>query len=232
MLGRKNKNTITTTTTTTTNKPRPAPVTATPQSGVTTPAIRRKVDQASLADRDTTLVNIGRSVHIKGELTGNEDLTIDGKVEGRIQLENHNLTISLNGHITAEVSAKSVVIFGHVVGDVRAEDRIEIAKGGLVEGDLIAPKVVLADGARFKGRIDMLSGTSAADAESKDVWEDPVETSAFVEAPDAFVDDVIDEIVEGDQPKQESGAKKQDSKGSNDEPKDSESFDKFDPANP
>jgi cytoskeletal protein CcmA (bactofilin family) len=236
MMGRKNKK----------NKPRPAPVSVTPQSSVIAPAERPEPEPDPLppVESSTQFVNIGRSIQIKGELNGNEDLTIDGKVEGIIRLRDHNLTVSANGHITAEVFAKSAVIYGQVIGDVRAEERIEIADGGTVEGDLIAPKVVLADGARFKGRVDMLTGCDAKAGKAKEVWGESVEASAFDEAPGSFADEVIDEIIEEHTPKQESNSKKKDKKGKKDdnsekaekvdgeEPKLSSMFEEFDPANP
>ena len=101
------------------------------------------------------LVHIGQSIFIKGELTGNEDLTIEGKVDGKIVLKDHNLTIGANGRITAEIHAKSVVVQGEVVGNVFADDRVEVAANGSMKGDLHSPRVVLADGARFKGAVDM-----------------------------------------------------------------------------
>ncbi|MHC5062600.1 MAG: bactofilin family protein [Planctomycetota bacterium] len=231
MMGRKNKK----------NKPKPAPVSVTPQSSVLASVAKPAVESPAPADPGNAFVNIGRSIHIKGELSGNEDLTIDGKVEGVIRLRDHNLTISENGHITADVFAKSAVIHGEVLGDIRAEDRIEIAEGGLVEGDLIAPKVVLADGARFKGRIDMLSGCDAQAGDSKQVWGEPAEASAFDETPADFVDDVIDEIIENAPAAKEPADKKKSNKGKQDkkaeksgeeEPKLSEMFEEFDPANP
>ncbi len=231
MFGRKNKNK---------NKksqPKPAPVSVTPQSSLVAAVVKPVAAPPPPADRGTAIVNIGRSVHIKGELTGNEDLTIDGKVEGSIQLRDHDLTISANGHITADVSAKSAVIFGHVVGDIHAEDRIEIARGGLVEGDLFAPKIVISDGARFKGRIDMISGTSEA---TKEAFEESVEDSAFDEAPDDFADEIIDDLVDESPARQESETKqkgkKSEKKGSKqqsgDDPKLSKIFEEFDPTNP
>lgn len=101
------------------------------------------------------LVNIGQSVQIKGELTGNEDLTIEGKVDGKIILKDHNLTIGANGRIAAEIHAKTVLVVGEVVGNITADDKVEIAATGSMRGDIVAPRVVLADGARFKGSIDM-----------------------------------------------------------------------------
>jgi len=102
-----------------------------------------------------TIVNIGQSVQIKGELKGNEDLTIEGQVDGKILVKDHNLTIGANGRITAEVHAKTVVVVGEVIGNITADDKIEIAPSGSVQGDLRAPRVAIADGARFKGSIDM-----------------------------------------------------------------------------
>jgi cytoskeletal protein CcmA (bactofilin family) len=121
-----------------------APAPSRPQ---TTPPVRE--------NRSDRLVNIGQSIEIRGELTGNEDLTIDGRIEGKIVLKDHNLTIGTNGRITAEIHAKSVVVNGEVVGDIIADDKIEIAPSGSVQGDLCAPRVALADGSSFKGSIDM-----------------------------------------------------------------------------
>jgi len=121
--------------------------TGTPSSS--TPVREREVRTES------RLVNIGQSIKIKGELTGNEDLTIDGNFEGKILLKDHHLTIGNNGHITAEIKAKSVLIHGEVIGNVDADDKVEISPSGSVNGDLSAPRVMLADGSSFKGAIDM-----------------------------------------------------------------------------
>ena len=102
-----------------------------------------------------TVANIGKSLHIKGELSGSEDLTIDGKVEGKISLNGQHVTIGPNGHVTAEIHAKSVIVGGQMKGNVIADDRVEIAATGSMLGDVRAPRVVLVDGARFKGSIDM-----------------------------------------------------------------------------
>ena len=101
------------------------------------------------------MCKIGKSIFIHGELTGNEDLTIEGTVHGKIELKEHNLVVGATGKIQAEVHAKSVNILGEVQGNVRAEDRIEIATSGTVKGDLVAPRIIIADGAKFKGSVDM-----------------------------------------------------------------------------
>ena len=98
---------------------------------------------------------IGKSIFIRGELSGNEDLTIEGTVEGKIELKEHNLIVGSTGKIQAEIHAKAVTIQGEVHGNVRAEDRIEIATSGTVKGDLISPRIIISDGARFKGSVDM-----------------------------------------------------------------------------
>ena len=111
------------------------------------------------------IVNIGQSIHIKGELTGNEDLTIEGKVEGKVLLKDHNLTVGANGKIIAEVQAKTVMVLGEVTGNITADDKVEVAATGSMRGDIQSPRVVLADGAKFKGAIDMdtkKAGSSAS----------------------------------------------------------------------
>ena len=106
-------------------------------------------------------VNIGQSVEIRGTLTGNEDLTIEGMVDGKILVKDHALTIGANGRITAEVHAKTVIVVGQIVGNITADDKVEIAPSGSVHGDLRAPRVALADGSSFKGSIDMSRGSAA-----------------------------------------------------------------------
>jgi len=107
---------------------------------------------------------IGQSVQIKGELSGQEDLIIDGKIDGKILVHDHHLTIGPNGHINAEVHAKSVQVNGAVSGNITADDKVEISPSGSVLGDITAPRVALADGSSFKGSIDM--GRKGASSQS------------------------------------------------------------------
>ena len=109
-------------------------------------------------------VNLGQSVQFKGELTGNEDLTIEGMVDGKIMVKDHGLTIGPNGRVTAEVHAKTVAVEGQIVGNITADDKVEISPSGSVEGDIRAPRVAIADGARFKGSVDMERSSSATPA--------------------------------------------------------------------
>ena len=101
------------------------------------------------------VVNIGKSVVIKGELNGSEDLTIEGQVEGKIELRDHVLTIGPNGKIKAELFAKSVVVLGEVIGNVSASEKVDIRENGSVEGDITSPRVAIAEGAHFRGSVDM-----------------------------------------------------------------------------
>ena len=101
------------------------------------------------------MVNIGKSVVIKGELSGSEDLTIEGQVEGRIDLKDNVLTIGPNGKIKAEVFAKAVVVLGEVTGNVTASEKVDIRDNGSVDGDVASPRVAIAEGAHFRGSVDM-----------------------------------------------------------------------------
>jgi cytoskeletal protein CcmA (bactofilin family) len=110
------------------------------------------------------LVNIGKSVVIKGELSGSEDLTIEGQVEGKIELKDHLLTIGPNGRIKAQVFAKTVIVLGEVNGNVSASEKVEIRDGGSVDGDIVSPRVAIAEGAHFRGSVDMQKKGGSATA--------------------------------------------------------------------
>src|SRR5438128_4525180 len=113
----------------------------------------RPVETGTRLEKD--IVNIGKSVVIKGELNGSEDLTIEGHVEGTIQLREHVLTIGPNGRIKAQVFAKSVIVLGEVTGNVTASDKVDIRDNGSVDGDIVSPRVAIAEGAHFRGSVDM-----------------------------------------------------------------------------
>lgn len=104
------------------------------------------------------MANIGKSITIKGDLSGNEDLQIDGTVEGRIDLPNNQLTIGAEGRVKAEVHAKSVVVIGHVTGNLSAADRIQVEATGIVDGDVKAPRLVIQEGAMLNGGVEMSGG--------------------------------------------------------------------------
>ena len=98
---------------------------------------------------------IGASIELQGELSGNEDLLIEGRVQGRIQLSQHVVTVGAKGRVSAGVHARVLSIEGEVDGNLVAEELIMLKKSARVRGDLVAPRVVIEDGARFKGTIDM-----------------------------------------------------------------------------
>ena len=98
---------------------------------------------------------LGSSLQLKGDITGTEDLLIDGLVEGTIQIEGRRLTVGAGGKVMANIHARDVVVFGYVKGDVRAIGRIEIKKDGSVIGNLTTAQIMIEDGADFKGSIEI-----------------------------------------------------------------------------
>jgi cytoskeletal protein CcmA (bactofilin family) len=107
--------------------------------------------------RESPVANVGSSVFVKGELTGSEDVTVDGRLEGRIDLPDHALTIGPNAHIQADIVAKVLTVFGLVVGGIQARDKVDIRRGGSLEGDLACARLAIQDGAHFCGKVDMRS---------------------------------------------------------------------------
>jgi cytoskeletal protein CcmA (bactofilin family) len=106
---------------------------------------------AARAERAT----IGPSIFIKGDLSGEEDLTIEGRVEGRVELRQHSITIGKSGRVKADVIGRVVMVEGEVDGNVFAEEQAVVRKSGPVRGNITSPRVTLEDGSRFKGSIDM-----------------------------------------------------------------------------
>lgn len=101
------------------------------------------------------MANIGKSITISGDLSGEEDLVVEGKVEGKISLPNSQLTVGADGQVEAEVRAKSIVVIGRVAGNLHGTERIEIQATGKVDGDVSAPKLIVAEGAVLNGSISM-----------------------------------------------------------------------------
>jgi cytoskeletal protein CcmA (bactofilin family) len=131
------------------------PPTPPAQEPVAPAAAAKKPNSEPNRSLERDVVNIGKSVVIKGELNGSEDLTIEGQVEGKIELRQHVLTIGPNGKIKAQVFAKSVIVLGEVTGNITATEKVNIRENGSVDGDIIAPRVAIAEGAHFRGSIDM-----------------------------------------------------------------------------
>jgi len=129
------------------SSPEPGPVAAAPRPNVTTTA-----DQAT----------IGKSLVIKGEVTGSEALYIDGRVEGSINLAGNRVTVGRNGVVNASVTAREIVVLGKVKGNLTASDRVDIRSDGSLTGDVIAARISIEDGAYFKGGIDIRKGGAPA----------------------------------------------------------------------
>ena len=126
---------------------------ATPSLSSNTPREPIKSSPA-VADR-ADVGHIGKSVVIRGELTGNEDLYLDGEIEGNINLRDHKLVIGPNGKIKATITARDIVLHGRVEGNVSATERVELKKACTLIGDVSTQRIVIEDGAYFKGSIDV-----------------------------------------------------------------------------
>ena len=98
---------------------------------------------------------LGSSLQIKGHITGNEDLQIDGIVDGPISLRGHELTVGAGAQLNSEIHAREVVVYGKVVGNVHSRDRVDVKKDGSVIGDISTARISIEDGAQFKGRIEI-----------------------------------------------------------------------------
>jgi cytoskeletal protein CcmA (bactofilin family) len=103
---------------------------------------------------------IGKSVQIRGEVNGSEDLLVDGKVEGTITLSESRLTIGPNAHVAANVSARDVIVLGNLKGDVRATGKLELRNGGTLNGDITAARLSIEENANFKGKVDLVQGNA------------------------------------------------------------------------
>jgi cytoskeletal protein CcmA (bactofilin family) len=122
------------------------------------PDIRRDVPKEAAVNRGSAeklVIDLGKSLVIKGELSASEDLTLYGQFEGTITLPDHTLSIGPHANISASISAKAVVIMGAVSGNVTARERIEILATGSVIGDITSPRLVVADGGHLRGRVEM-----------------------------------------------------------------------------
>jgi len=134
----------------------PEPIRPTPPATGYEPAAARTPASSSPAAPTTgEQATIGKSLVVKGEVSGSESLFIDGKVEGAINLPGNRVTIGRNGQVAANISAREIVVLGKVRGNCQASDRVEIRSEGSLTGDVIAARISIEDGAFFKGGIDI-----------------------------------------------------------------------------
>ena len=131
------------------------------------PAVRVTEPSRSEAPRGVDVATIGKSVVVKGELSGSEDLYVDGEVEGSIALRGQSLTVGPNGLVRANIEARNVIVHGRVDGNINASDRVDLRKSASLSGDISTARVAIEDGAFFKGTIDIQKAEPAARIESK-----------------------------------------------------------------
>jgi cytoskeletal protein CcmA (bactofilin family) len=128
----------------------PAQGSVSPVVPISSPSSSRSASPASRSS-----ARLGAGLQIKGQLTGSEDLQIDGKVDGPITLRGHELTVGPSAQLNSEIHAGEVVVYGKVVGNVHARDRVDVKKDGSVIGDISTARISIEDGAHFKGRIEI-----------------------------------------------------------------------------
>jgi cytoskeletal protein CcmA (bactofilin family) len=127
-----------------------------PAPAVSEPAAPRPVTTTTTTADQAT---IGKSLVIKGEVTGSESLYIDGRVEGSINLAGNRVTVGRNGVVAANINAREIVVLGKVRGNLTASDRVDIRSDGSLTGDVVAARISIEDGAFFKGGIDIRKGS-------------------------------------------------------------------------
>ncbi|HEY6763192.1 MAG TPA: polymer-forming cytoskeletal protein [Candidatus Sulfotelmatobacter sp.] len=113
------------------------------------------------------LAQIGKSVVVKGDLSGSEDLYVDGQVDGTIALKGNSLTVGPNGQVRASVEAKAIIIQGKLDGNIQASDRVELKKSAVVNGDIATQRISIEEGAFLKGKVDIQGRAESKSATSK-----------------------------------------------------------------
>lgn len=152
----------------------PDPSMNAPRPAIPTPVASPQSEPRRSGERAT----IGPSIIIKGDLSGDEDLIIEGRVEGKVDLKQHNVTVGRSGRVKADIVGKVVTIEGEVDGNVFAQEQAILRQAGAIRGNITAPRVILEDGSRFKGSIDMESKEHRHEAPSR---PQPVESGKQAE---------------------------------------------------
>ncbi|HTD21602.1 MAG TPA: polymer-forming cytoskeletal protein [Terriglobales bacterium] len=158
----------------------PPPSKPTMSNGPTTMSepVPTRTTLASTTSTDQAAI-IGKSLVIKGEITGSESLHIEGKVEGSINLPGTRVTVGRNGQVSADITAREIIVQGKILGNVNASDRLDVRSEGALTGDVIAQRISVEDGAFFKGKIDVRRAGQSGEkinsgSESKEVAEQPM----------------------------------------------------------
>jgi cytoskeletal protein CcmA (bactofilin family) len=131
-----------------------------PESPAASNPATTSTSEKSFSPRSTAV--IGKTIKVKGTISGNENLVIEGTVDGSVDLPQNDLTIGESGQVVANLDAKTVKVDGQVTGDISGSEKVVISKSGRVQGNIVAPRVTLEDGAKFKGSIDMDPGSDNA----------------------------------------------------------------------
>ncbi|HZS49996.1 MAG TPA: polymer-forming cytoskeletal protein [Bryobacterales bacterium] len=126
---------------------------------------------------------IGKSLVLKATISGSEDLYIDGKLEGSVEMHDHNVTIGPNGNVSANVVARNITVHGALRGDLRASGKIEVCKTGSLLGDVTTAGISIEDGAYFKGSVDIIRPDQKKEADSKKDRPDPMKPEPPIKAP-------------------------------------------------
>jgi cytoskeletal protein CcmA (bactofilin family) len=134
-----------------------------PETNVTPFTAPTSLGPSSPAARSSA--RLGSSLQIKGQIIGTENLQIDGIVDGPISLRGHELTVGSTAQLKSEIDAREVVVYGKVIGNLRAKDRVDVKKDGSVVGDISTARITIEDGAQFKGRIEIDPSKSSAAAD-------------------------------------------------------------------
>ena len=164
-----------------TNSPSPTPTPAAPepQRSFTPPVAEPSPVRSAASPLNTQeQATLGKSLVIKGEVTGSESLYIDGRVEGSINLPGNRVTVGRNGVVSANISAREIVVLGKVRGNMTASDRVDIRGEGSLTGDVVCQRISIEDGAYFKGGIDIRKPGQKVNGEAKDA--SPAETGPTI----------------------------------------------------
>src|SRR5512140_1257189 len=152
---------------------------STPTSGPSTPEYTpAAAPRTSATSATSEQATIGKSLVIKGEVTGSESLYIDGRVEGSINLPRNRVTVGRNGVVNANITAREIVVQGKVRGNMTASDRVDIRNEGSLTGDVVAQRLSIEDGAFFKGGIDIRKPGQKANGEADKTDKAPLEAAA------------------------------------------------------
>ncbi len=165
----------------------PAPGTAQVPNPISAPVVApkevRPVETKPMDSGRPEIAHIGKNVIIKGELSGSEDLYLDGEVEGSIELRGHSVTVGPNGRVRANIHAREVTVHGKVDGNINGSDRVELKKSAILVGDIVTQRISIEDGAYFKGGVDIVKNEKAKEPGRPEAKQASATTAAAANVP-------------------------------------------------